>query len=188
MRLFIAAPIPETWHSWLARTQRALEQELPGYFRWTNPESWHLTVLFLGWQPAGRVDQLGVITAEVAATVAAPRLELGDLGAPPPPSRPRLVWIRCDDGGVLADAQRLLLSRLEVIGLDFDHRPFVGHITLGRARRPARIDFATALIEVQRRIRKPPDSERIGELVLFRSHLGPSGARYEALRRCQFRS
>lgn len=61
-------------------------------------------------------------------------------------------------------------------GLDAEARPFNAHLTLARSR--AR-DGST-LPELP----PPPDlaAWRVGELVLYRSHLGREGSVYEALR------
>jgi 2'-5' RNA ligase len=180
IRLFIAAPVPDAWHSWLGESQRRLEQWLPGYFRMTRPESWHLTVLFLGSQPSSEVSRIGDAVAEVAADTSRFDLLAGDLGAPGRLDEPRLVWLRCDDGEVLETAQRRLLEQLH--DLRMETTPFRAHITLGRARKPSRVAFKDALSELNQLERPAPAA--VDRLILFRSHLERSGARYEALREC----
>ena len=177
MRLFIAAPVPASWHSRLRDVQLELEQALPGYFRWTRPDSWHLTVLFLGSQPATAVP---VIREAVAAIVAGTRrfsLSALDIGAPGQLDQPRLVWLRCEDRGVLAEAQRRLVAQLRDLQLETSR--FRAHVTLGRARKPRRVGFREAVAKLNQGPR-PPDAE-IAKLILFRSYLERTGARYEPL-------
>ena len=177
MRLFIAAPAPESWLPRLAEVQRELEGSFPGYFRWTPRESWHLTVVFLGSQSATNVRSIEHATAVTAKRT--PRFELTPtaLGAPGQQNRPRLVWLECDDGGVLRDAQQRLL--VELRHLKLDTAPFRAHITLGRARAPQRIDFKKAIAVLNRG--ELPNPAPVDRLILFRSFQEPTGARYEAL-------
>jgi 2'-5' RNA ligase len=183
LRLFIAAPVPEVWHPWLGETQQRLEHSLPGYFRMVRPESWHLTVLFLGSQPASAVSRIGDAVAEVAAATSRFDLIAGDLGAPGRLDQPRLVWLRCNDGGILETTQRQLLEHLHDFRMDTT--PFRAHITLGRTRKPTRVGFKDALAQLNQ-IRRPAPGG-VDRLILFRSHLERSGARYETLRECAFK-
>jgi RNA 2',3'-cyclic 3'-phosphodiesterase len=183
LRLFIAAPVPDEWHAWLSENQRRLEETMPGYFRLTRPDTWHLTVLFLGTQPASMVPRVGEAVARVAASMSAFTLTASELGAPGPLDRPRLVWLRCDDGGVLAQAQHDLLAQLG--DLRVETAPFRAHITLGRARKPARVEFKEAIAWLNRLAR--PSAESVDRLVLYRSHLERTGARYEALLECDLK-
>jgi 2'-5' RNA ligase len=146
----------------------------------TRPETWHLTILFLGSQPREVLPRIGQATSQVAATTRRFPLSAGELGAPGPLDRPRLVWLRCDDSGVLAGAQQQLLSQLG------DLRPetaaFRAHITLGRARKPSRVAFRETLSQLNQIER--PFPVIVDRLILYRSHLERSGARYAALLDC----
>lgn len=188
LRLFIAVPAPERWQAWLNRLQQSLERELPGYFRWTAPESWHLTVLFLGSQSPEKLPEIQAALGSVAAETPAPTLTTAELGAPRPLGRPRLVWLRLDDGGVLSDAQRLLQQRLALAGIEFDAKPFVGHLTLGRARRPSRVDLERGIARASTDAGLAPAAEVAHELILYRSRLEPTGARYEVLGRASLQA
>jgi 2'-5' RNA ligase len=146
----------------------------------SQPESWHLTVLFLGSQPRDVLPMIREATSLVAASIPRFQLTAGDLGAPGRLDRPRLVWLTCDDGGVLARAQQQLLERLG--DLRVEATPFRAHVTLGRARRPSRIAFKEVISQVNEGERPSPVT--VDRLVLYRSHLERSGARYEALLEC----
>jgi RNA 2',3'-cyclic 3'-phosphodiesterase len=176
-RLFIAAPVPESWRPWLKDSQLALERALPGYFRWMGQDTWPLTVLFLGTQPAFTVPRIEHALTTTAHLTRSFELSAGDLSAPGQLGRPRLVWLRCDDGGVLATAQRRLIDDLSSFSLDT--APFRAHVTLGRARKPAPVAFKEAIAALNLQVR--PQPAVIDRLILFQSHLGPSAARYEAL-------
>ena len=154
-----------------------MERALPGYFRWMGQDTWHLTVLFIGAQPASTVPRIEHALRTTADLTPSFELSPGDLGAPGQLGRPRLVWLRCDDGGVLAAAQRRLIDELS--SLDLDTAPFRPHVTLGRARKPAPVAFKEAIAGLNFQAR--PEPTVIDRLILFQSHLGPSGARYEGL-------
>ncbi|MGH7588078.1 MAG: 2'-5' RNA ligase family protein, partial [Gemmatimonadota bacterium] len=59
-------------------------------------------------------------------------------------------------------------------------RPFTAHLTLGRAK-GARV--AAPSVEAVRGWRPETGEETMEELVLYRSELGPAGARHEPLAR-----
>jgi 2'-5' RNA ligase len=108
------------------------------------------------------------------------RLRLGSLGAFPPSGRPRILWLGVEEipeAGRLAALASALESAVRRFGLPPEERPFRSHLTLARADRRTRAES--------------PSSGALGgigeldalEVVLFRSELGPGGARYTALER-----
>lgn len=93
----------------------------------------HLTLLFLGNQPADRVAGIETAVDEVSAETF--RLQLDRFGWF---ARARVVWL----GGQAPEAAQALVAALagvlQPLELEFDVRPFRPHITLFRkvARRP----------------------------------------------------
>jgi 2'-5' RNA ligase len=72
-----------------------------------------------------------------------------------------------------------LSTRLARAGHAAEPRPFVPHLTLGRVRAPR---GARGLADaIARGWTGPAIPWRAGSLTLFRSHLGPGGARHEPL-------
>jgi 2'-5' RNA ligase len=129
----------------------------------------HLTVVFLGNQEATALPSIGEALARAAARVAPFVLGAAEPGTFGPRSAPRVLW-----AGVLESTGRLVQLRREVdrelqaAGIEFDTKPLVPHITLGRARRGAE-RFQSALS-------KPHLADfRVERLVLVESHLGPGG-------------
>jgi 2'-5' RNA ligase len=107
----------------------------PGAPRWTAPDRWHLTLLFLGRVPVADVD--GLVAAATPAVAATPPLTLrlaggGRFGSR---RRPQVCW-----AGVTGDGDSLgaLAGRLARVaagrGLPVEERPFRAHLTLGRWR------------------------------------------------------
>ena len=168
-RLFLAVDPPPGAVTALADALVPL-RELPGAPRWTAPDRWHLTLLFLGQVPA---DRLPALTDRVAPAVAATpplTLRLAGGGRFGSHRRPAVCWAGVDGdvaeltalAGRLADAAR-------GAGLPVEDRPFRAHLTLGRWRpgQPADGDLPDRLAGV----RGP--AWAVTEVVLWRSFLGP---------------
>jgi 2'-5' RNA ligase len=149
--------------------------DLPGA-RPVAAEALHVTLCFLGTQPADRVEEI----AEVVCAQATPVGPLG-LGAPIwlPRRRPRALAIELhDETGSLADlAADLGRSLREAIGWEPESRRFRPHITVARMRpgavAPGRLDPTPPLVF-------EPES-----LTLYRSRLEPDGAVYQPLARVE---
>ena len=144
---------------------------------WVGPDSFHLTLKFLGGVEAARLDAIAAALADAAATCGPFDLGVGDLGAFPSRTRPRVLWAGIDDG---AAAAAMLASRLDVVlaplGLPPEGRTFSAHVTLGRVRAPRpnpRLAQALSGGAFGR--------QRVDRLSLMRSELSPRGARYTEL-------
>jgi 2'-5' RNA ligase len=174
LRLFIAAePPPAVCDELVHWGRRAAGRG--GSARRLDGGSLHLTLCFLGEQPAAAVPEIaGVLTAvaELAATV-----EDLHIGAPVwlPPQRPRVLAVAVgEDSGALRELHGALGRELsQAIGWEPPRERFRPHITLARMR---------------------PGSERARELpptpalsfspeavTLLRSRLDPRGAVYTPL-------
>jgi 2'-5' RNA ligase len=125
---------------------------------------------------------LPTVEQAVAATARATpsfRSALTTVGAFPTPTRARVLWAGLDDpNGSLSSIAGTLDERLRE---DFipEKRPFTPHLTVARLTPPRNLqEFAPGLDGL------PVPSERfvVDRLVLYRSHLSPRGATYEALR------
>lgn len=176
MRLFVAIPLPAAVIEELAAIPAQLRPFAPA-LRWSAPESWHITLQFLGaagqeqyqcavsrlrqvqsrpisirFRELGFFDRAGVFFAGVAVT-------------------PDLLSLH----------ERVIAATVQCAFVPED-RPFHPHITLARAKGDAgRRDME----RLQRRISRPPRFNPFlaGEFVLFESFLGDSGARYDVRER-----
>jgi len=168
-RLFCALQLPdETLAALTAWQARHLSAG-----RIVPPENLHVTLAFLGSRPAGEV---GAITRELAEATAA---------AGPARFRPeryretRSVGMiaLADVGGAATALADDLGARLERIGAyRREGRPWLAHITVLRFRERPRL---------------APPMPDLGEFravrsALYRSALGPGGARYEVLQSALF--
>jgi 2'-5' RNA ligase len=177
MRQFLAARLPGRLDSGVAALQRRIGAELRGW-RWVRPEGIHLTLRFLGDVDDSRDARARAVWREVIAGCAPFGLRLTDLGRFPPRGRPRVLWVgveETDPGGALATLAERLESAARELGFDPESRPFRPHLTLARGGRPGIPSDPAAL-----GIRGSAEG-RVREVVLYRSDLLPTGARYTAL-------
>jgi RNA 2',3'-cyclic 3'-phosphodiesterase len=169
LRLFAAIELPDSWREGLSGLQNAQRRASPDYFRWVAPSAMHLTVVFLGNQEATALAAIGEALARAAARVAPFVLRAAEPGTFGPRRAPRVLWAGVSEPtGRLVQLRREVDRELQAAGIEFDTKPLVPHITLGRARHGAE-RFQSALS-------KPRLANfRVEHLVLVESQLGPGG-------------
>lgn len=176
-RLFVGLELP-------ADARAALVQWRSGHLpdgvglRRIEPDALHATLCFLGWRPTAEIDQ---IAAACSGVECLPGVELA-LGASVwlPARHPRVLAVELRDAhGGLSLVQRTLSDALQAGGwYEPEARPFLAHVTvarIGKGERMRRVELPPP----------PPLTLRGSLMTLFRSLLGPGGARYERLRQIQ---
>jgi RNA 2',3'-cyclic 3'-phosphodiesterase len=163
VRLFVAVEVPEA----VRRAVGAIERPAGDDVRWVDPASWHVTLRFLGEVdgPEPAVAALGDVRGDGTTAV---------VGRTPRRLGPTAVVLAVEGLGDLASAVATAF-----VGLPGDERrPFTGHLTLGRLRRPGRWP-AGGVGVLPAEVSWP-----VGEVALVCSHLGGGRpARYEVLAR-----
>jgi len=183
-RLFIAAELNREALGLAAAMESELRTALRRKVRvrWTKPEGRHVTLVFLGQVDDARIRDAGDAMTAVAARHAATTVKVGGLGAFPSPRRARVLWVGVEDpSGALPRLAAELQQALRDGGFAVDDREFRGHLTLGRVADRRGVELVDTIEE-------GPDDNVVVPLeglVLFESHLSPSGARYRPLRRSQ---
>jgi 2'-5' RNA ligase len=115
-------------------------RESAGAPRWTTPDRWHLTLLFLGATPADCVHALVEGAEKAVAAAPAISLRLAGAGRFGSLRRPQVFWAGVDgDVEPLVELAERLAALARALGLPVEDRPFHPHLTLGRwaPRRPA---------------------------------------------------
>jgi 2'-5' RNA ligase len=181
MRCFVALDLPGGVRTALGGTQAPLRAAAPrADVRWVAPAGVHLTLKFLGEVTDERRDAVRAALEGVTRGAAPIELACAGLGVFPGPARPRVVWAGITGGlrdlGVLAVAVERILAPL---GFPPERRPFRGHATLGRVRSPRSV--AVLVRALEREARTEFGSWTASEIVLYRSHLRPTGSIYEPL-------
>lgn len=178
LRLFIAVEVPEAHKLSIERAIQKLRMAVPEA-RWTPRESWHVTVKFLGEVPDDRFDDVVRVARKVASDASSTDSNLTDVGAFPSLRRARVLWLGLDDSsGALARLAKNLESRYGRRGFRKESRDLHPHLTLARLRVPRPL---ASEVEEAGPYKLETSSFPISEAVLFRSHLSPKGATYEAL-------
>jgi RNA 2',3'-cyclic 3'-phosphodiesterase len=182
LRLFFAVELPREVREAAAAHAARLRRDFPAVrASWPSPESFHLTLKFLGGTDAARVETLSRVAASAAAGLAPFTLTIEGAGAFPPRGAARVLWLGVrDDTGQLSRLQRRLEDECAAAGFPREPRPYNPHLTLARLRAP---HDAAALSEAHRRTPFGPHTFQVSDFVLMRSELGRGGPRYTPIQR-----
>jgi 2'-5' RNA ligase len=182
MRIFLAVELPDEIRRGLMAEQVRLGKLLRGV-RWARPETLHLTLLFLGEISGETVPELEARGGAACSEVPRGSARVAGHGCYPTRGRARVLWagVRDDAAATLGGLHGALTGVARDLGLAVEERPFSPHLTLGRAREP----LARRRVEEAFAVGGGLDLGElpVTECVLFRSHLGPGGARHEPLAR-----
>ena len=167
-RVFLAAPLPTEIR--FALGERISEIPIPG--KVTPPENWHLTLRFL--DTVDRVTYERFLSGLDPLVESSFQLRLSGFGAFPNERKATVFWAGVGKG---AEQLGMLNEQAEEAavgaGLLPEERPFHPHLSLSRIRPHG---------DVREIIDEDLDlGWRCERLVMYRSHLGRGGARYEPL-------
>lgn len=177
MRLFLAIALPENITAELQAFVRSL-QGLHADVRWSSPESWHVTLQFLGNAAATQYECLQNSLTNVRAAVAPVRL--GALGFF---DRVGIFHIAVEPASELVHLQQQVLQATTPCGFTPESRPWSPHITLARNR-----GRGHGIRELKSKVPAAPHISAFTarEFLLYESTLHPSGSRYEVRARFPF--
>ncbi|MGN6557339.1 MAG: RNA 2',3'-cyclic phosphodiesterase [Solirubrobacterales bacterium] len=178
-RLFVALDLPDEVREGLVAWGR--EALADPALRPVAPESLHVTLAFLGYQPEKEIERIAEVVGQSVGP--APWVELRDAEQRPPRGRARLYALPVLSPGAEA-LQAGLEQRLVEKGFyKLEKRPFWPHVTVARVRPEARGSRRPAVVSeppgpVPEELTEPRIAIR---MTLYRSVLQPSGARYVPL-------
>jgi 2'-5' RNA ligase len=181
MRLFIGIALDDETRAVIERALHAAAAAAPRDTRFLPPDNWHFTLQFLGAVPEDDAIAVRAACRATAAEIAPFDIQLGRLGAFKSPRSARVMWIGLAHGAEQMTAlYEALLVHTEPLGFAREARPFAAHLTVARLKEPADVTRLLAGASL------PAARMRVAQLTLFRSHLSPKGARYEALEQYAF--
>src|SRR6202167_3371235 len=174
MRLFVGVPLADEVIEELSAVSMRLHSNEDG-LRWSAPESWHITLQFLG------------NTSEYECIVA----RLGELSLPPLPvhleelgffERAGVFFAGVRLTSELGALQQRVTAATGLCGFVPETRPYHPHITLARTKGKGR---PHGLHELKSRIHRQPAFTGFvaEEFVLYESVTRPTGALYEVRER-----
>ena len=144
--------------------------------RWLEPETWHLTLLFLGSVPVGRVPALVSLVDDVAAQSPPVRVTI-KAGGGRLRRQDAVAWLTFAGGADRIVALATLLATACPDGITTGPPPRrtpAAHLTVARHADRALLDDLTA-----QRYGPLRATWSVDRVALVRSHLAPSGAHYE---------
>ena len=177
MRLFVAITPSAVALGEIESMVSPLRESRPD-LRWASPQSWHVTLAFLGEVNEQTAGRLATRLERAAARHPGVGLRTAGGGAFPTAPRARVLWT-----GIRGDAQALgkiarsvarAAEKAGVPPLDAG-RPFRPHITLARCKEP--VDVRPLVAALKNYSGSPWTADRIH---LIRSYLGPNPY-YEAI-------
>ena len=178
-RLFVALDLPQDVRAGLVDWQRTALSD-PA-LRLVKPEALHITLVFLGYQ--AEKDVRAITKAALGVEANAPAVELLPEPVGVPRNRPRLFALDARSDETVALQSQVEANLVEAGFYKPEKRPFWTHLTVARAKPEARGSRKPAQV---RTVPHPLPEHmfrffRPSRLVLFKSHLRPTGAEYEPL-------
>jgi RNA 2',3'-cyclic 3'-phosphodiesterase len=183
LRLFVAVEIPSDVILHAAEIMRKLQKgasftgAVPS---WVRAEGIHQTLVFLGSQPASRIENVRDAMRRATEGIQPFRLSLSGVRLFPNERSPRVICMDLHgDLGALEVVQSRLSDFCRSAGFDVESRPFKPHITLARIKSMRGVAGLANVV----RSHKNEKAGRfdVNSIVLFRSILKREGAQYEVV-------
>lgn len=187
MRLFVALDIDADIRRRITEFRNQMRPLAPDV-RWVEPETFHITLQFLG--ETKRLDEIQRALQSVRAAPIA--LSFRNAGFFPSPKSPRVFWIGIEADQNLQELVNSVGQVLRPLGFEQDAAPFKPHLTLARSGsgRPRPVPGerrAPALQQVRAKVETLGPLEfgtmSAHEFYLYESKLSSVGARYTKLSR-----
>jgi 2'-5' RNA ligase len=185
MRLFVALDIEHDLRQRIAQFRDQMRALAPGV-RWVGPETFHITLQFLGETP--KLEQIKSALATVKGVPVT--LAFRGTGFFPTPQRARVFWIGIEADERLQSLVNSIGNSLAPLGFKREQEAFHPHLTLARAgsgrphSRPGDRP-PPGLQQVRSQLESLPRPEfgtmTAHEFILYQSTLSPSGSRYTRL-------
>ena len=147
--------------------------------RWQDEEQLHLTLRFVGEVERACAEDLAAALERLRAP--APTVHLAGVGAFGGHGRQAQLWAGLDPRDPLAALHRKVDRVCVGVGLTPEHRAFTPHITVARLPRRTAVNGPEVTRWLQRHGALSSEPFTLDRLILYRSHLGPAGAGYEAV-------
>ncbi len=183
MRLFIALDIDADIRERITAFRNELRQLAPDV-RWVGPETFHVTLQFLG--ETKKLDEVRNALEQVKSPPV--QLAFRGVGFFPNSKAPRVFWIGISSDENLQTLAAEVAIAMQPLGFESDASSFMPHLTLARSGsgRPRAVPSersAPGLLQVRAHLETllPPDfgTMTAHEFILYESHLSSAGPRYE---------
>ena len=187
MRLFVALDIEPEIRKRIGEFRNQMRTLAPDV-RWVGPETFHVTLQFLG--ETMKLDEIR--GALQAVKIAAVPMAFRGAGFFPNPKSPRVFWVGIESDEHLQELANSIGAAVEPLGFERDAGPYKPHLTLARAGsgRPKPVrggQAAPGLLAVRVKVESLAPLEfgtmTAREFYLYESKLSPTGAQYSKVAR-----
>ncbi len=184
MRIFIAIDIDEQIREHIARFVEGMRGFAPEV-RWVKPDSFHVTLKFIGEQSPEQVQQIKHALTSIRGI--ATTIGFRGTGFFPSPKAARVFWIGMEADEHLAVLAGKIEEATAALGIPGEQRAFSPHLTLARGGSGAprwkpsdRANLNFKRLQEKLAGLPPPDfgTMTAREFFLYESKLSPAGARY----------
>jgi len=173
MRLFVAIELPTVYKAKLKQLQNKLRTVVdPSFFSFSD--SFHLTLAFLGEQPAEKVEQIKEALGQFLFSSF--DVTLTDVGFFPSEEFVKVIWIGVKPKEPLGVLEEQIRTALEPLEYKSD-KEFHPHITLARVK--SKLDKSA--VKIIQELEMPKCSFEVTNFYLFGSELTPNGAIHKKL-------
>ncbi len=181
MRLFIALDLPEKVRQALDGLIAQLQPKCPSA-RWVRPEGIHVTLKFIGYTDASKLDALLAALAPVGSAHPV-EMKFRGLGFFPNERRPQVLWCGVEAAKDLAELAAKIELALAPVNVPRESRPFAPHLTLARLQpgETSRAEMDELFRAAEEMKKQSFGSARATEFYLYESILKRSGAEYKRL-------
>jgi 2'-5' RNA ligase len=189
MRVFVGLDIDPEIRECMTRHMEGLRGFAPDA-RWVKPESFHVTLKFIGEQ---KPDEVAQIKRELATVRTAPfQVSFRGNGFFPNPRSPRVFWLGIEATEQLPQLARFVDEAVARAGLPRETNEYQPHLTLARSGsgrpRPQPGDAPSPpLRRLAEKLKDKPAPEfgtmTAREFYLYESKLSPGGAKYTKIAR-----
>ena len=182
IRSFIAIELPDELRLRLDQLQAGLKSGRQSGVKWTDPNSIHLTLKFLGNIATDKVGEITRAIEEAARGIPPFHLEVKGLGAFPNLKRVQVVWV-----GITGELDKLgrlqqgMESNLANLSFAPESRQFTPHLTLARLRNQATLNERQSLGQLLAETKFEAAAIKVDAISLMKSQLTREGAIYSRL-------
>ena len=168
LRLFVALPLPPEVRMRLS----LLSGGIPGA-QWVPPESYHITLRFIGEVDGGTAQDIATALARISADP----LDLGLSGLETfgQGEAARVLWVGVERHPALLDLRDRVEAALRLVGIAPDPQKYIPHVTLARLKKPP-VGALMRQIAAQSPLRLPPVAFR--RFILYSSWSQAEGPFY----------
>jgi len=186
MRIFIALELPESVRERLGQLQGKLKGT-ESRMKWVDTSLIHLTMKFLGEIKEKNLEKVIQTARNVAGRFFVFKLRIGEVGAFPNFSSPRVIWVGIEES---KDKLEILAAELEEKlgqeGFSRSSRKWTSHLTLARVKVLREREKLKALIWQHHKEVKGIEA-KVKSLSVIKSELTPQGSIYTVLERIPFK-